>query len=291
MKNKELKICLLGAGRRYSLVERFQKSGFDVTCVELDKNVPVAKICRVVDNIIEVNISTLCIPLMDLLTVKHCEMDNVLTSSCLAVNTCYNKKKFAKYICQLCQEVYPALQDGDKIVEKPIFGNSSKGINFFDEDYFRRDMGRVDDENNIYQRLIDGTEYSVDCYFKKDKTFFGGVVRSRDRVAGGEVVDSRVSHNDELISYCKKIGENLGLVGPINFQYIIDGKTNLPYIIEINARFGGGSTLSMEAGFDMVDMIKKEYFTKEELKLEDYPVRNLLMKRVFKDTYFPVESN
>ena len=42
-------------------------------------------------------------------------------------------------------------------------------------------------------------------------------------------------------------------------QVIEEEGTGDLYLIECNARFGGGSVLSIQAGFDMVEMIKEEY--------------------------------
>jgi carbamoylphosphate synthase large subunit len=57
----------------------------------------------------------------------------------------------------------------------------------------------------------------------------------------------------------KNVVEKLGIVGPACTQVIIEEETNDPYLIECNARFGGGTVLSIYAGLDMIEMIKEEY--------------------------------
>lgn len=47
-------------------------------------------------------------------------------------------------------------------------------------------------------------------------------------------------------------------------QFISDSSDKL-WIMEVNARFGGGATLSIAAGFDMINLLEKEYYNFDQL--------------------------
>ena len=50
------------------------------------------------------------------------------------------------------------------------------------------------------------------------------------------------------------------------FQYIVNTISGKVYLIEINARFGGGCIVSLDAGFDMVGMILQEYIYNKKIE-------------------------
>ncbi|PID02601.1 carbamoyl-phosphate synthase [Sporosarcina sp. P2] len=101
----------------------------------------------------------------------------------------------------------------------------------------------------IFQPYIVGTEYSIDVYvdtFGKSK---GAIVRERVLVVNGESQITKTIQYKELESLAMGLAEVLGLYGHVMFQIIVDSNGN-PHIIECNPRFGGASTLSIEAGLD-----------------------------------------
>jgi hypothetical protein len=59
-------------------------------------------------------------------------------------------------------------------------------------------------------------------------------------------------------------------------------------LFEINARAGGGIILSMEAGLDVIEYIKQEYYLEKEVKPIDLnSIKNgLIMRRVNKEFFF-----
>ena len=290
LNKRRLNICLIGAGRRYSLVERFQNAGFNVCAVEKDRDVPISKLCRIYTELYQIPHTTLAIPLMDKLCYEYASIQNVLTSCKSTNEVCYDKFKFEEFMEAYFPDIYPSFREveGQKMetrIQKLRFGNGSNGIHISDYD----DGPHIHNGDDIVeQRYIKGVEYSVDCYFDKNHNFVGGLARSRDRVAGGEVVDSTIVHKPELVRLCKDISVKLKFTGPTNFQFIIEESSQKPYIIEINARFGGGCILSLEAGLDMIQFIKDEYFLNQPIHKWAY--KPLKMRRVFKETFFNVNE-
>ena len=141
---------------------------------------------------------------------------------------------------------------------KPTFGFNSKGIKQVSYNEYEK---LNNDGSFVAQRFIAGKrEVSVDAYFNKNAKMVDAVPRWRVEVQGGEVSKSTTMNRNAfgLVEITRTIGEKIGLIGPTCCQYIID-HNDIPFIMEINARFGGGVILSLEAGLDMVDIIKNEY--------------------------------
>lgn len=288
-----MKILFLGAGRRVTLAEMFSNRGFEVYSYEVDLFCPISTSATVISGLrwdddsiadhiaetIKVKKIDLILPLQDEAIEICSKIPNAVCSDFTASKTCYNKKMFEEFMLSNFSEIYPCTNDHEKTIEKHMYGYASRGIKIHDSIVNYKD-------DCIYQSFKTGKEYTVDAYFDKNSNFVNACPRLRIRVADGEVVDSRVQNFKELCSHTKIVGERLGLIGPICAQYIVqpDGKI---YLFEINARFGGGSTLSIHAGFDMIDMIKKEYILKNNVCSSDYHINyGTYMRRFFKDVYW-----
>jgi carbamoylphosphate synthase large subunit len=130
---------------------------------------------------------------------------------------------------------------------KPISGSSSintfkvnneKELEFF-EDYIG---------DYLIQEFIDGEEYTIDvfCDFEGNPIFI--TPRIRLAVRSGEVLKTQIKHDEQLEMQVIKIISKLKPNGPLTIQAIKNKIDDQFYFIEINARFGGGSPLSMKAG-------------------------------------------
>lgn len=153
-------------------------------------------------------------------------------------------------------------------IAKPIIGSSSEGIFSHREkdtkaeelfSYFRNN------ENYLVQEFIHGEEYSVDLLVNKQGRLEVAVSRKRVKTKGGEVVQSLTVHDEALTGLVKKVIELLpDPYGPMNIQAIKD-REGAFYITEINTRFGGGVTLSIEAGANFPGWILSELLEDETL--------------------------
>ena len=104
--------------------------------------------------------------------------------------------------------------------------------------------------NPIFQPFVRGTEISVDAWIDRTHHVKGLVLRTRDRVVNGESTVTTTFRDTELELICRSLLESLPLRGPVVLQLIRDAEGH-PHIIELNARFGGASTLSIAAGLDI----------------------------------------
>ena len=144
-------------------------------------------------------------------------------------------------------------------IELPCFAkpsNGSSSINTFKINS-KRELDFFKDyiPNCIIQDYIIGTEYSIDIFSDFDGNPIYITPRIRLATRSGEVLKSKIVHDLELINFSKMICEKLKSTGPITIQAIKSNTDNKYYFIEINARFGGGSPLSMMAGADSASIL------------------------------------
>lgn len=302
-------ILFLGGGRRVELLKRFASHNHKIFSYELNENQPIsvyAKIIKglswsdplVVDDIFSVikhNKIDLVIPLQDaaVLVATKLPIDLkypvwVLTPSYYTAEICLDKLLFSNYMQIFWQKYYPTPLDQERdFISKPRFGYGSKGIEIISAE--RNDLKYLPwyiAETDILQQCIHGVEYSVDTYFDISNRFVDGVPRIRSRIAGGEVITSKTIEYPELLEISKDIGEHLRLLGPVNFQYIVESSTNKPFLLEINCRFGGGMTLSIEAGLDIISLIERDFLHKDFNYIPNQWKRNLLMERSYRDHFY-----
>ena len=273
-----MKVLFVGAGKRLEIAKKFISAYCKISSYEDDINCPlnnapikIIKGLKWADPKIKEDIQKLSsnfdvvIPFQDEATKILSELKfnnpNFCVSDIETTACCLDKKLFEQKFYN--KDYYPKPLDGYQAISKPIKGFGSKGIelcNFF--------TPNIQIPNRIYQkRITGGHEYSVDCDFSKSNELVDFVPRKRIEVVGGEVVKSVTVHKskfnfEELI---KDISKELKFVGPVCIQFISDEFDKL-WIMEVNARFGGGATLSIAAGFDMIDLIKKEYYDYQEIK-------------------------
>ena len=127
---------------------------------------------------------------------------------------------------------------------KPRFGRGGKDIyKANDREKLAFFLPKV--SQPVVQEFVEGTEYTVDVFADLAGNPLSIVPRVRLQVESGISVKGVTVFDEEIIHHSRKIVEILKLVGPSCIQYI---KTDERLVfIEINARFGGGSALSMEA--------------------------------------------
>ena len=95
---------------------------------------------------------------------------------------------------------------------------------------------------------MQGDEYSIDAYVRKNGIFHGLVVRERVMVMNGESQVTRTIFDDQISELTRKIAEGLELRGHFVLQ-LIKNEQGL-HLIECNPRLGGASTLSFAAGLN-----------------------------------------
>jgi len=305
-----MKALFVGAGRRVTMASYFKSDGFEVDAYEYDIDSPInleasniyqglkwsdPNISNDILELIEKNNYDIVLPFQDEATrilskLKNCYPDStnsICVSEFLTSEKCLDKKKFELHFLEneSITKYYPK-DDGSHAVIKPRFGFGSKNIQFVSSS-----PGIVEDDRVIQKRIF-GNEYSIDCCFDANGTLIDYVPRKRLQVTGGEVVRSCTVSKDLFgISVLEKavidILKTFKFAGPICMQFIVD-KSNKIWIMEINARFGGGATLSIAAGCNIVKIIKDSFVLKKSVS-KSYSSnwkKNFYMSRAYQDYYY-----
>lgn len=261
-KPKKSRVLFVGGGRRVSLAKAFIACNADVYGYESCLDAPLSEVAKEIvegfdfddpdcaDDIREFAASrkiTHIVPLMDEATVVCGGMPGCIGSPSNVAMLCHDKFHFANWMKENHADVYPAPKFAKyPKFAKPRFGHGARGA---------RILSRPEtiemSASWVIQDYMDGDEVSVDVFMGAAGKCLGAVARSRDRVEGGEVIESTVLEHAAGVVYqlpAAAVCSDLGIVGPANVQFK-GGR-----IIEINPRFGGGAVLSIAAGFPMVSL-------------------------------------
>lgn len=145
------------------------------------------------------------------------------------------------------------------LIIKPRFGRGGAGVfKVMSRDELNFFYKKVDAP--ILQEFAAGQEYTVDIFSDLAGRPLSIVPRTRIQVESGISMKGRTVYDKEIIDLSKKIAQELKLIGPACVQ-CIKTKKGLKFI-EINARFGGGSILSLKADptiiINLIKIIKGE---------------------------------
>lgn len=274
-----MRVLLVGAGRRYEMALKFIRSGWDISSYESDINCPLNLLKVPIyqgkrwsdpglhEELRKISIDyDLILPFQDkaveVLSIIKSESsnDSVCVSPIKTSTICLNKIQFANTFSKY--DFYPRPIHGMPAIIKPVDGFGSRGIRY------TKEWKGESYSDAVVQNLIEGgREYSVDCYFDKRHRLVDFVPRERIEVVAGEVVKSCTISKDRLPfeNIINQISSILKFCGPVCMQFITCRENKL-WIMEINARFGGGSTLSLSSGCDMIDLLKTEYVDNDSIK-------------------------
>ena len=164
---------------------------------------------------------------------------------------------------------------------KPRFGRGGTDVFKLEN---KRDLKfhlqRVD--KPILQQFIAGTENTVDILSDLQAEPLSVVPRTRIHVESGISMKGETMHDDEIIAWSRTIVKQLKLTGPSCIQCI--RSTEGLRFIEINARFGGGSVLSMKADpsiiLNLIKLIRGEQPTQSRGFKE-----GMVMLRYYSEVY------
>ncbi len=124
--------------------------------------------------------------------------------------------------------------------------------------YLNKQSSQQPDELVVIQEAVLDREFGIDIFNDLDGNFIMSVVKEKLAQRSGETDIAIVVENQELSILAKKLSEILRHVGNLDVDVLYDGKNY--YILEFNARFGGGFPFSYLAGADfvklLVDMLK-----------------------------------
>lgn len=195
--------------------------------------------------------------------IKICN-DKWLTYNFLKKNNILTPKTFISK--EVAKE---AIKDGDlkfPIIVKPRWGMGSLSVYTADNnneldlfyDKIKRDIGKSylkyeakqDIERSvIIQEKIIGDEYSIDIINDFDGNYRNTIIKRKLAMRAGETDIAETVENDSIRNITKKIANLSKHI--CNLDMDILEENNLYYVLEMNARFGGGYPFSHLSGVNL----------------------------------------
>jgi carbamoyl-phosphate synthase large subunit len=140
------------------------------------------------------------------------------------------------------------------VIVKPRFGFGSKAINIArNKEEVAFFINYYSDDELIVQQFLQAEEYSFDVFNDFDNEPVTAVIKKKIKMRGGETAQGFAFKNEKLIDTAYKLGHVLGHVGPLDVDFfLID---DVPYILELNPRFGGGYPITHLSGVDFTGLV------------------------------------
>ena len=177
------------------------------------------------------------------------------------IKICNDKRRLADFFIEHGIASPNLVNPNEPCVEFPLLAkepcgeggnNCFKLENQIDLDFYSKKL-----QNHIFQKFIQGREFSIDWFSDKNSIPVVAVPRERLAIRAGEVMVSRIELIPDIIESAKKLGKRLHLTGPANFQGILGGSGKF-WFTDINLRFGSGVLHTIHAGADIPGMMLQE---------------------------------
>lgn len=283
MKQSQINILILSAGRRVELIKCFKQAAAElgvlssIIAADISETAPaiyfadrhylVPKIGSegYIESIIDLcnkEQIALIIPTIDtelvILAENKCRIEQesnakVLISDIKVIEICRNKIRSQLFLEENGFGVPRRIEDihsddfNFPVFIKPLDGSSS--INAFqvnnqkELDFF---FSYID--KPIVQEMVFGEEYTIDVFLDFDGKIISVVPRQRIATRSGEIAKGKIIKDIKLIEDVKRLMKALKPIGHITVQCMKTEK-GIQYI-EINPRFGGGAPMAIKAGAD-----------------------------------------
>lgn len=151
------------------------------------------------------------------------------------------------------------------VVVKPRFGCGSIAMSIAEDEmallyYFRRNTRTIsqtylkyesasEEEKILYQECLKGQEYGVDIINDLDGNVRSVIVKRKIAMRAGETDIAEIVDVPVIREACERLGRLTRHIGNMDVDvFLVDDK---PYILEMNARFGGGYPFSHMGGCDL----------------------------------------
>jgi carbamoylphosphate synthase large subunit len=132
---------------------------------------------------------------------------------------------------------------------KPVNGFGSVGAKFIAESEIES-ISDVEMNNSIIQEICNGPEITVDSFYDHESGFSRAYARERIEVKSGVCTKARIFSDPELSRIAKLLGPVIKQEGVICFQVMM--ADNKYVITDLNLRSGAGTSMTVNAGFDVI---------------------------------------
>lgn len=202
----------------------------------------------------------------------------VIVSDPALIAICNDKWKTYHYLLQngfhtpktylTLEDTLDALTQGDisyPVVVKPRFGCGSISVSIAEnEDDLRwcytRNLDRINktylkyESNSVEQKIVlqeclHGQEFGADIINDLNGNFCNAIIRKKLAMRSGETDIARIVDHPEICDTLQRLGKCTRHIANMDCDiFLVNG---IPYILELNARFGGGYPFSHMAGCDL----------------------------------------
>ncbi|MBQ2040864.1 MAG: ATP-grasp domain-containing protein [Lachnospiraceae bacterium] len=171
------------------------------------------------------------------------------------------------------QEEASELFGGGPVIVKPRFGMGSIGLyravgrtelqgavamcsREIRETYLKYESAEAPGQSVIVQKALNGTEYGLDVICDLDRNYVTTIVRRKLGMRSGETDEAVIlgpedPEYDILQDTGRKLAALLRPRGLTDVDVMMEPGSGKPFVIDINARFGGGYPFSHIAGADV----------------------------------------
>jgi len=177
------------------------------------------------------------------------------------IQTSNDKRRLAEFFIEK-NFASPGLIDPKKpfpgfpLIAKDPRGEGGKSC-FKIEDQTEFDFYSKKLPNHIFQRFVQGREFSIDWFSNKKGLPVVVVPRERLLARAGEVMVSRIELIPDIIESAKRLGTRLQLRGPANLQGFLEESGEFLFT-DVNLRFGSGVLHTIHAGANIPEMMLQE---------------------------------
>ena len=106
-----------------------------------------------------------------------------------------------------------------------------------------------EEDKIIFQECLQGQEYGADVINDLDGRFVNTVIKKKVAMRAGETDIAELCDQHEIVATAKKLGNLTGHIANLDCDlFLVDGKA---YVLELNARFGGGYPFSHMGGCNL----------------------------------------
>jgi carbamoyl-phosphate synthase large subunit len=305
-------ILLLSAGRRVSLARAFRKvaNDHDAQLYTADMRPEMSSACQdqgvfvsvpaVTDPDYPNALASLCerlgiglvIPTIDTELHILAALRDSFMSAGTALIVCdkylidiaRDKRRTAEFFATFgvnSPELFPIDAPRYPAIAKPFNGSLSRDVTVLNKpEDFTRNVRETEDL--MLAQYIDPAthdEFTCDAYFSRSGSLRCVVPRQRIEVRGGEVAKGRTVKNNIVDLFLSNLSRISGARGCLTFQFFRNRDTGALYLIELNARFGGGFPLSYAAGANYPCWLYEEWITGKDIDDFDQWENGLTMLR------------
>lgn len=202
----------------------------------------------------------------------------VVVSSKEVIDICNDKWKTYEFLKEngfnvpktylTLEDTINALDKGEinyPVIVKPRFGCGSIAMSIAEDEmallyYFRRNTRTINksylkyessyvEDKIIYQECLRGQEYGADIINDLKGNYQNSIIKKKVAMRAGETDIAELVDEPVIKRECERLGRITKHIGNMDVDvFLVDG---VPYILEMNARFGGGYPFSHIGGCNL----------------------------------------